>query len=300
MTGELEQKGRRLRSMATLPKNEREFLAGLSERTRIFIPDDVFYASCDKTVAIPGAGGVGGMVIEMLARWGIKRFRVADKDKFELSNLNRQMLATVEEVGKWKAEVAAERIKAINPYADVELVINDKLSPKNISRFADGADILIDMTDSRSCHILLDNAARTRRLPLVYGHGSGPGGMKIYVFDYRKPEQRGLENPFKLKILNQLRNKYARATVKDIEKMSEVELEALDRHPTWGVLGFTVNLCACYVVAEAIKLLTGLGKVNLYPKETVLDVFESTMEVRSKYSPLYAVRQLRRRKAGEL
>jgi molybdopterin/thiamine biosynthesis adenylyltransferase len=284
--------------MTMLPKNEREFLAGLSERTRIMIPDDVFYASCDKTVAIAGAGGVGGMVIEMLARWGIRRFRVADSDKFELSNLNRQVLATVDEVGKWKAEVGAKRIKAINPYADVELVINDKLSPRNISRFADGADILINETDSHSCYILLDNAARKRRLPLVMGHGSGPGGMKIYVFDYRKPNQRGLENPFKLGILNQLRNRYAKATVKDIEKMAEAELDAMDRHPTSGALGFTVNLCACYVVAEAIKLLTGLGKVNLYPKETVLDVFESTMEVRSKYSPLYAVRQLRRRKAG--
>ena len=286
--------------MTTVPKSELEFLAGLSERTRIMIPDDVFYASCDKTVAIGGAGGVGGMVIEMLARWGIKRFRVADSDKFELSNLNRQVLATVDDVGKWKAEVGAKRIKAINPYANVELVINGKLNPGNISRFADGADILINATDSRSCYILFDNAACKRRLPLVMGHGSGPGGMKIYVSDYRKPEQRGLENPFKLEILNQLRNRYARATVKDVKKMTEAELAALDRHPTWGVLGFTVNLCACYMVAEAVKLLTGLGKVNVYPKETVLDVFESTMEVRSKYSPLYTIRQLRRSKTGKL
>ena len=289
--------------MATLPKNEREFLAGLSERTRILIPDDIFYASCDKTVAVAGVGGIGCLVIEMLARWGIKRFRLADKDKFELSNLNRQMFSTVDEVGKWKAEVGAKRIKAINPYADVELVINDKLSSRDVRQFADGADILINATDSRACRILLDNAARKLRIPLVYGHGAygdgtGPGGMKIFVFDYRKPEQRGLENPFKLESLNKLRNRYAKVTVKDVEKMTEAELAALDRHPIWGVLGFTVNLCACYMVAETVKLLTGLGKVNLYPKETVLDVFESTMEVRSKYSPLYAVRQLRQRKAG--
>ncbi len=120
--------------------------------------------------------------------------------------------------------------------------------------------------------------------------------MKIYVFDYRKPEQRSLENPFKLKILNRLRNKYAKATVKDIEKMTEAELDALDRHPAFGVLGFTVNLCACYVAGEAIKLLTGLGKVNLYPKETVLDVFESTMDVRNKYGLLYVLGQLRNHK----
>lgn len=279
--------------------NEHKFLAGLSERTRIYIPDEIFYKSCDRTIAIAGAGGIGGMVIELLARWGIKRFRIADMDKFELSNLNRQMLATIEDIGKWKAEVAAKRVKAINPFADVELIINNKLNRKNISGFLDGADLIINAADSYSCYILLDKEAQTRRIPLIFGHGSGPGGMKIYVFDYRKPDQRSLEKPFKLKILNRLRNKYARATFKEIEEMKEEELEAIDKHPIYGALGFTINLCACYIVAETIKLLTGLGKVNLYPKEISLDLFNSKMKVQNKYSPFYVIRQLLRYKKNK-
>lgn len=112
-------------------------------------------------------------------------------------------------------------------------------------------------------------------MPLIFGHGSRHGVIKIYVFDYLKTGQRCLENTFKLKILNQLRNKYERVSLKDIEKMTEAGLDALDHHPTFDVLGSTVNFCACYMVGETIKLLTVLGKLNFYPKETVLDVFES-------------------------
>lgn len=279
--------------MVLMLKDESEFLNGLSDRTRIFIPDNIFYASCNKTIAIAGAGGIGGLVIELLARWGIKKFRIADMDKFEISNLNRQVLATVNNIGEWKAEVAEKRIKAINPYARVELIINDKLEKKNISQFVEGADIIINAVDSHSCYILLDNAARKQKIPLIFGHGFGPWSIKIYIFDYRRASQRGLENPFKFKILNQIRNRYAKATLNDIERMNEAELDAVDYHPTFGSMGFTVNLCACYMVAETIKLLTGIGKVNLYPKEIVLDILNSKMEVHNKYSFLYIIKQLR-------
>lgn len=66
-----------------LLENEIDFLITLLARTRIFIPDNIFYASYEKIVAIAGAGGIESKVIEMLVRWGIKRFRIADMDKFE-------------------------------------------------------------------------------------------------------------------------------------------------------------------------------------------------------------------------
>ena len=282
---------------AGLPEGDREFLAAISVRTRMLIPDDVYYASCRKTVAVAGMGGIGGLVVELLARWGIKAFRLVDKDRFETSNLNRQVLATVNDIGRWKAEVAAERIKAINPHADVQLVLNEKLRPANIDQFVDDADIVINEADSHSCYVLLDGAARRRRIPMVMGHGAGASGMKIYVFDYRRAGQRGLEAPFRFAVLNRLRNKYAKTTIADAEGMSDDELEMLDRHPTFGSVGFTVNMCACYVVAEVIKLLTGIGRVPLYPKEIVIDLFAPSLTVRSKYSPAYVLRQLRDRQS---
>ena len=64
-------------------------------------------------VAIVGLGGVGAITAELLARWGVKRFRLLDMDRYESSNLNRQLFATSKTLGRYKAEVAAERIMEI-------------------------------------------------------------------------------------------------------------------------------------------------------------------------------------------
>lgn len=71
-------------------------------------------------VAVFGVGGVGGYVVEALVRSGVGAFDLIDDDKVCLTNLNRQIIATRKTVGKYKAEVMAERIAEINPQADVE------------------------------------------------------------------------------------------------------------------------------------------------------------------------------------
>ncbi|MCX7592084.1 MAG: hypothetical protein N2255_10710, partial [Kiritimatiellae bacterium] len=119
--------------------------------------------------------------------------------------------------------------------------------------------------------------------------------VKVYVMDYRRPGQRGLEDPFRFGFLNRLRNRYARATAARIATMTQQELDELDRHPPCGSIPFTVALCASWVTAEAIKLLTGLGKVSYYPKETVVNLLDGTLRIRNKYSASYIIRQFLRR-----
>ena len=72
-------------------------------------------------VAVFGVGGVGGYVVEALVRSGVGAFDLIDDDKVCLTNLNRQIIATRKTVGKYKAEVMAERIAEINPQADVRI-----------------------------------------------------------------------------------------------------------------------------------------------------------------------------------
>ena len=86
----------------------------------------------DTVFAIAGFGGVGAITVELLARWGIRKFRLLDKDRYEPSNLNRQIFASSKTFGQYKADVAAERIKEINPYAEIEMVIRDRVDNKNI------------------------------------------------------------------------------------------------------------------------------------------------------------------------
>lgn len=97
-------------------------------------------------VVIAGCGGVGGMHAHTCARLGIGRFRISDSDTFSMANINRQIGATVPNIGRNKAQVTAEMIRAINPSATVE-ILEDNVNDKNVADFIKGADLVIDGVD---------------------------------------------------------------------------------------------------------------------------------------------------------
>ena len=90
-------------------------------RTQLLYGADNMEKLYRSKVAIFGVGGVGGYVAEALARSGVGACVLVDDDKVCLTNLNRQIIATRKTVGKYKAEVMAERIREINPAAQVEV-----------------------------------------------------------------------------------------------------------------------------------------------------------------------------------
>lgn len=90
-------------------------------RTELLIGKEGIEKLKDAKVAVFGIGGVGSFVVEGLARAGIGNFILIDDDKICLTNLNRQIIATRKTIGKYKVEVAKERILEINPNANVEI-----------------------------------------------------------------------------------------------------------------------------------------------------------------------------------
>ena len=88
-------------------------------RTELLLGKEAMERLAQSRVAVFGVGGVGGYVVEALVRSGVGAFDLIDDDKVCLTNLNRQIIATRKTVGKYKAEVMAERIAEINPQADV-------------------------------------------------------------------------------------------------------------------------------------------------------------------------------------
>lgn len=90
-------------------------------RTELLIGQEGIEKLKDAKVAVFGIGGVGSFVVEGLARAGIGNFILIDDDKICLTNLNRQIIATRKTIGKYKVEVAKERILEINPNANVEI-----------------------------------------------------------------------------------------------------------------------------------------------------------------------------------
>jgi molybdopterin/thiamine biosynthesis adenylyltransferase len=97
-------------------------------------------------VAIAGMGGVGGAHLITLARMGVGKFTIADPDRFEVANFNRQYGATSANLGKNKAEAMADAVREINPEVDLK-VMPVAIGEKNIDEFLDGANALVDGFD---------------------------------------------------------------------------------------------------------------------------------------------------------
>jgi molybdopterin/thiamine biosynthesis adenylyltransferase len=125
-----------------------------------------------KRACVVGCGGIGGYVIELLARIGIGTLTVVDGDSFVLSNLNRQLLSTEALIGHSKAQAASERVHAINSGTRVNAVPM-YLTEENADSILENHDIVIDALDNISSRRVLADSCGRLQLPLVHGAISG-------------------------------------------------------------------------------------------------------------------------------
>ena len=121
-----------------------------------------------KRVLVAGCGGLGGHIIELLARIGIGSIIAVDGDVFDESNLNRQLLSELSLLGTSKAEAARERVARINPDVRVRAV-HAFITEKNAAELISGCDAVLDALDSIPARRLLANACSSAGIPYVYG-----------------------------------------------------------------------------------------------------------------------------------
>lgn len=123
-------------------------------------------------VLVFGLGGVGGHAVETLCRAGIGTLSLVDSEHYEISNLNRQIFATRDSIGKKKTEAAKERILLINPDCNVLTypVFYDDNTPKELF---DGVDYILDAIDSTASKIDLIRTAKEKNIPIICSMGTG-------------------------------------------------------------------------------------------------------------------------------
>ena len=122
----------------------------------------------EKTVLVAGCGGLGGYLIEMLLRLGVGEIRAADGDRFEASNLNRQLLSAPALLGKSKAEAAAERAALVNP--DVRFVaVPAFVTEENVKELIQGCDAVLDALDNIASRRMLARACSDAQIPMIHG-----------------------------------------------------------------------------------------------------------------------------------
>ena len=123
-------------------------------------------------VLVVGCGGLGGHLIDMLARIGVGSLRVVDGDVFEPSNLNRQLLSEVPLLGVSKAKAAAAKVSRINPEISVEAV-DSFLTEKNVRRLLLFCDAVLDGLDNIESRRILAKECERSGIPYIYGAVNG-------------------------------------------------------------------------------------------------------------------------------
>ena len=142
-------------------------------RTQLLLGADNMDRLSNAKVAVFGIGGVGGYVVEALARSGVGSFVLVDDDKVCLTNINRQIIATRKTVGKYKVDVMKERILEINPDADVE-VRKCFYLPENAHEFPfEEYSYVVDAVDTVTAKISLVMKAQEMNVPIISSMGAG-------------------------------------------------------------------------------------------------------------------------------
>ena len=142
-------------------------------RTALLIGEEGLKKLKNARVAVFGVGGVGGYVVEALARSGVGSLELIDKDVVSLSNINRQIIALHSTVGRLKTEVAAERARDINPDIDVT-VRNVFYLPETAAEFDFTAyDYVVDAIDTVSGKIALIEQSKKANVPVISCMGAG-------------------------------------------------------------------------------------------------------------------------------
>lgn len=132
-------------------------------------------------IAVVGCGGLGGSVIEALARIGVGYIRVIDGDVFEESNLNRQLLCTQGTIGREKALVAAERIAVLNDEVVAEPIVRF-LTEGNAPGLLGDVDCVVDCLDNLEARFWTGHTCQELGVPLVYGAIAGWFGQVCTVY----------------------------------------------------------------------------------------------------------------------
>lgn len=211
----------------------------------------------NSTITVIGCGGIGGAVIEMLARMGVSNIKIVDKDKFDVSNINRQLMSSMDSVGREKTEVTKEIICSINPFANVE-TFNTELNENNVSEIIAGSNVIVDALDNLESRIITSRCALESDIPFVHGAIHGTRGQ-ITTFTTETPSY---EETFKLSSYE-----------KELNSKVLNELKKLTRAVP-PVIGPIPNIVGCIQSFEVIKILTNKGNVITAPDILIFDLMK--------------------------
>ena len=211
-------------------------------------------AACHITVC--GLGGVGSYLCEALARSGIGELTLIDSDTVTESNLNRQLYALRSTIGKFKTQIAAERIADINPNIQLHL-LRDYITPDNAASLVTGCDFICDAIDFVPGKIALIEYARQNSVPIISAMGAGrrldPSKLRIDDISHTG------NCPLARTIRRQLRQRGINEGI-TVCCSSETPARQLAKPDTIGSVAFVPSVMGLMMAGHVIRCLAGVEK----------------------------------------
>ncbi len=232
----------------------------------------------ESRVAIAGLGGVGGSHLITLARLGIGAFHIADFDRFEVHNFNRQAGAFCSTVGRPKVEVAAAMAADINPLADIRSFA-DGVTADNLDAFLRDVDVYVDGIDffAVEARRMVFAACRERGIPAVT---AAPLGMGVSLL-YFRPDGMSFEDYFRLEGADrteQFARFIAGLSPAMLQRTYLVAPEAVDFQAQRGPSTvMACELCAGVTGTAVLKILLGRGDLRAAPWAMQFDAYRQKL-----------------------
>jgi molybdopterin-synthase adenylyltransferase len=181
-------------------------------------------------VCVVGLGGLGSPISTQLAAMGVGKLRIIDHDKVDLTNLHRQHLFDSESVGAPKTDVAAMRLRKLNPYVEIEPIYAE-ITDENASILVEGMDLVMDALDAMAPRYAINKACVEQGIPFIHGGViTGIGTVTTII-----PKKTPCLECFK----------------------GGIDDSKLPSNASLGVHPSIINIIASIQTSEAIKLLSG-------------------------------------------
>lgn len=225
------------------------------QRERNLIGEENFKKLKESNVIVFGVGGVGGFVVESLVRGGIGKLTVVDFDSIDITNINRQIIATDKTIGKNKVQVVVERMKEINPDLIIR-GIKEKYSNETRELFFDeDYDYIVDAIDIVTSKLDLVEMAKEKNISIISSMGTGNkiNPMMLEVADINKtsvcPLARVMRKELKKRRINKLKVLYSKEKA---IKPSNVENNR-EKSVNVGSISFVPSVAGLIIASEVIK-----------------------------------------------
>ena len=220
-------------------------------------------ALLDACVLILGVGGLGSPVVMYLAACGVGEIIIVDDDRVELTNLQRQIIHSSDNIGMLKVDSAATAVESLNPEIKVE-VIAEKISGETLRQNVQRADVVVDATDNLASRLEINQQCYALRTPLVSASAIRWEGQ-LSVFDARLQDSPCYQCLY--------------------GSLGEVGQSCSEN----GVMGPVVGMLGCMQANEVVKLLTGAGS-TLTGRVLMLDALNMEWQtIRLKRDPACTV-----------